>query len=277
MRTRDIELKSYLDEIGKVRVLTRAEELTLIPAAKSGDKKAFDRVIQANLKFVVSIARDYEEQGMPLMDVISEGNLGLIRALETFDPSRGYKFITYAKWWIRQSIIYALIYKGHLIRVPQSQLRKMNKTKKSIAKLKDKLKDQPNDYDVMSDIGQKEEYVQTLTSFLGSQASLDAPLDKEETDRLIDLLPDHQEVSPDARLQKESFQTDLENAFRILKKRESHVLTMLFGLDGQRHTLGEVGEVYGISRERVRQIKNEALDKLRESAEIKNELCAYLA
>lgn len=277
MKTKDIELRKYLDEIGKVQVLNRAEELTLIPAAKSGDKKASDRVIQANLRFVVSIAKEYEGQGMPLMDVISEGNLGLIRALDTFDPSRGYKFITYAKWWIRQSIIYALIYKGHLIRVPQSQLRKMNKAKKSIAKLKDKLKSEPNNQDVMSDIGQKEEYVQTLTSFLGSQASLDAPLDKEETDRLIDLLPDREEVSPDATLQRESFKIDLENAFRILKRRESRVLTMLFGLDGQRRTLGEVGEVYGISRERVRQIKNEALDKLKESTEIKNELCAYLA
>jgi len=277
MKTRDPEFQKYMDEIGKIRVLTRAEELTLIPAAKSGDKKAFDKVIQANLKFVVSIAREYEEQGMPIMDVISEGNLGLIRALESFDPSRGYKFITYAKWWIRQSIIYALIYKGHLIRVPQSQLRKMNKTKKKIAKLRDRLKNQPHDYDVMSDIGQKEEYVQTLTAFLGSQASLDAPLDKEETDRLIDLLPDHEEVSPDASLHRESFKTDLENAFRILKKRESSVLTLLFGLNGQRHTLGEVGEVYGISRERVRQIKNEALDKLRESPAIRNELCAYLA
>ncbi|NIR52740.1 RNA polymerase sigma factor RpoD/SigA [candidate division KSB1 bacterium] len=269
-------LRNYLDEIAKIPALTRAEELTLIPAAQAGDQNAYDKVILANLRFVVSIAREYENKGMPLGDLICEGNLGLFSAMEAFDCSRGIKFITYAKWWIRQSVIYALIYKNHLVRIPQSQLRKVNKTRKAVAALEKKLNRRATEAEIrdLDDFDDGSEMA--LKRYLVHRKSLDAPLDHDSPDRFIDTLP-NKEPTPDNAVDAESLKLDLKLAMGVLKKREIKILRLLFGLEtGRPSTLGEVAKQYDISKERVRQIKNEALEKLRESPETKSALMNYL-
>lgn len=266
-------LKSYLDEISKIQVLSRAEETTLIPAAQAGDREAFESIIRANLRYVVTIANEYKDRGIPLMDVIGEGNMGLFRALKTFDSTRGIRFITYAKWWIRQYIIHALIYKSHTVRIPQSQLRKMRKLKKA-RESQQRLEPQARFHDYF-DGGENSRSF--LHDCLVQQHSLDQPFGEDKRNRLIDYVPDQQATSPDESANKASLQTDLKLAFSILKEREIDVIKMLFGLDlSSRATLGDVAVKYGISRERVRQIKNDALDKLRDSEEVRKALINYL-
>jgi len=270
-------VNTYLQEISNYEVLTRAEETTLIPAAKAGDKEAIDKLVRSNLRFVVTIAYEYRGRGMALMDIISEGNLGLFRALESFDPSRGIRFITYAKWWIRQSIVYAFIYKGHLVRLPQSQLRKFNKVKDAIHKLEDQLQRKPTEDEIADAIGNEDGGDYKTTNFPITQRSLNQPLTSDSKDSLIDVLPDEKEITPDSALDDESFESDMASAFDVLREREIDILKKLYGINLSRPmTLGDVGSIYGISKERVRQIKEEALSKLRASRATEN-LRTYLS
>lgn len=271
----EVTLQRYLDEITQIPALSREEEVELIPAAQRGDEKAFDKIIRSNLRFVVTIAREYENRGMSLMDLISEGNLGLIRALQSFDVDRGTKFITYAKWWIRQSIVYALIYKNHLVRLPQNQVRKISRINKAVEELQKVLHREPTEHEVADNLGMDESPAKVLAKYFANPQSLDAPIERDTSDRLLDLLP-NKESSPDSRLTDESLKLDIEIAFSSLKKREMTILRLLYGLEGERSlTLGEVAEQFGISRERVRQIKNAALEKLRESEEVRSALLSY--
>ncbi len=270
-------VSTYLQEISKYDVLTRAEETTLMPVAKAGDKESIDKVIRANLRFVVTISYEYKGRGMTLMDIISEGNLGLFRALESFDPTRGIRFITYAKWWIRQSIVYAFIYKGHLVRLPQSQLRKFNKVKDAINKLEDRLQRKPTGEEIANVIGNDDREGYATTNFPISQKSLNQPLTSDGKDSLIDVLRDEHEITPDKGLEDESFEFDMASALNVLREREIDILKKLYGINLQRSmTLGDVGNIYGISKERVRQIKEEALSKLRSSRVTEN-LRTYLS
>jgi RNA polymerase primary sigma factor len=273
----DLTADKYLREISNYPILSRAEEMTLIPAAKAGDKIAHDKVIRSNLRFVVKIAKEYKDKGMTLVDLIGEGNLGLFRAMESFDPGRGIKFITYAKWWIRQSIIQALIYKSHLVRIPQSQLRRLRRTNKIIQEMSKKINRIPTDYEIESSLETGDAQAWMMAKYFQHQQSLDEPLSHDDADTLVDILADKEEVSPDTDLNSESLRMDIDNALSILRDREIEIIRMLFGLEtGKKMTLGEVGAVYSISKERVRQIKDEALNKLRNSKVATEALRLYL-
>jgi len=264
--------KKYLDDIAKTPILSRAEEMTLVPAAQAGDRNAFHKVIRANLRYVVTIANKYKDKGVPIMDIIGEGNIGLFRALESFDSTRGIRFITYTKWWIRQSITYALLYKSHVVRIPQSQLRKVRNARTE----KDRqIRENPilaEHAHADSDVNM----VSQLTGCLIHQRSLDHAYGEDKSNRLIDCIPNENSLLPDEYTNQASLTADLNDAFGILEEREVDVLKMMFGFQGDRATLGDVAIKYGISRERVRQIKNSALEKLRTSAAIKKALRQYL-
>ena len=273
----DFSANKYLQEISDIPVLTRAEELTLIPAAKAGDKMAHDKVIRANLRFVVKIAKEYKDKGMSLIDLIGEGNLGLFRAMESFDTGRGIKFITYAKWWIRQSIIQALIYKSHMVRIPQSQLRRLRRSNKIIKEMSKEFNRTPTDYEIESNLENGDAEAWMMAKYFVHQQSLDEPLHHDEADTLMDILSDKDEMLPDSKLQEESLQMDIDIALSVLREREIKIIRMLFGLEtGKKMTLGEVGDIYNISKERVRQIKDEALDKIRNSKVATDALRLYL-
>jgi RNA polymerase primary sigma factor len=270
-------LKWYLDEISHIPVLTREEEMILIDRAQKGDRQAAERLICSNLRFVVSVALEYQKRGLPLADLISEGNLGLMRALETFDLHKGLKFITYAVWWIRQAIIQALYNKSSMVRLPQNRLRQMRQNLRAVESLEKKFKRQPSAVEideVLDKIGNGSKFA---SEYLQTQQSLDATLDYDSTKRLINCIPNESTLPPDAHLNSESLKQELKAAFSILEKRERTFLQLLFGLEGDRPlNLGEVGERFGLSRERVRQIRNEALAKLRHSSKVKNSLQEYL-
>lgn len=270
-------LKWYLEEISHIPVLTREEEMILIEHAQKGERQAAERLICSNLRFVVSVAREYQNRGLPLADLISEGNLGLMRALETFDPHKGLKFITYAVWWIRQTIIQALYNKSNMVRLPQNRLRQMRQTLHAVESLEKKFKRQPSVVEIDEALGETGNGSKLASEYLQTQQSLDATLDYDSTKRLINCIPNESTLPPDAHLNSESLKQELKAAFSILEKRERTFLQLLFGLEGDRPlNLGEVGERFGLSRERVRQIRNEALTKLRRSTRVKNSLLQYL-
>lgn len=269
-------LRRYLDDINDIPVLTRAEETTLIPAAQAGDQKAAQKVIEANLRFVVSIANQFRNRKLPLPDLISEGNLGLIRALSTFDSTRGIKFITYAKWWVRQSILYALIRKTHVVRLPQNKLRDLRKKRMVLENLEQKLHRAPLDHEIADAMGQNIDTM-WMSTFLTESTSLDAPIEPDEQDPLKAMLPNHNVEQPDHELDLESLKLDLRFAMDILNEREVEIIRLMFGLDGGRPAnLGQLAKRYNVSRERIRQIKNRALEKLRESHKIVEALRDYL-
>jgi RNA polymerase primary sigma factor len=276
--TKDTQpLRHYLDEISKIPVLTRAEEMALIIHAKNGNQQAAEKLICSNLRFVVRIAREYQNRGFPLGDLISEGNIGLIRALETFDHHKGLKFITYAVWWIRQAILQALFNKSHQIRLPQNRLRQLRQTFRAIESLEKKLERSPTLAEIDETLGKSNIGTHTFSKYLQIQQSLDAPLDYDSPNRLINIIPNENSSAPDAGLNRESLKKELKEAFKVLTKRERTVLTLLYGLEGERSlNLGEVGNQLSLSRERIRQIRNEALDKLRNKTQIKNNLRGFL-
>jgi RNA polymerase primary sigma factor len=273
----DDSARNYLREISQFPVLSRAEEVALIPAAKAGDQSSLDTVIRANLRFVSKIANEYADKGMPLIDLIGEGNLGLFRAIESFDPARGLKFITYAKWWVRQSIVHALIYKNHLVRLPQSQLRRLRRTNKVIDAMARDANRTPTEYEIEASLDGADSSAWMMSKYISHQHSLDAPLGHDGSDNLLDVLPDSTQISPDADLQAESMKSEIEEALSLLKQRETDIVRRLFGLaTGKKMTLEEVGAIYGISKERVRQIREEALNKLRSSKVVTDSLRLYL-
>ncbi|MFQ5824722.1 MAG: RNA polymerase sigma factor RpoD/SigA [bacterium] len=267
----------YLDEISKIPVLPRSEEMALIIRAQKGDQQAAERLICANLRFVVRVAREYRNRGLPLVDLISEGNIGLMRALETFDQHKGTKFITYAVWWIRQTIIQALYNKSHLVRLPQNHLRKMRQNLRAMESLEKKFNRPPAAVEIAEALVNEGHGSKSTTEYLQTQQSLDAPLDHDSTKSLIHIIPDVSTSPPDADLNSESLKKEMNVAFKVLEKRERKILQLLYGLEGDRPlNLGEVGQFFGVSRERVRQIRNEALAKLRRSKQVKNTLRGYL-
>jgi RNA polymerase primary sigma factor len=264
----DNSLKLYLCEIGKVKLLTPEQEIELAERIKNGDKKAREEMIKANLRLVVKIARDYEGIGLPLLDLISEGNIGLMRAVERFDPTKGAKLSTYAAWWIKQSIKRGLANQAKTIRLPVHVLDKLSKINQAARRLHQELGREPTDDELGDELGLPGSSVGQMRTIAIRPASLDAPLGDEESNTFGEVVQDENAETPYERLAEKAANGTLREMVDTLSRREGEILRARFGLDGDpQQTLEQVSETFGVTRERVRQIQNNALRKLRQMLE----------
>ncbi len=271
-----ISIDKYLQEIGKYELLTPEEEIELARRAKQGDEKALERLIQANLRFVVSVAKQYQNQGLPLGDLINEGNLGLIKAAKRFDETRGFKFISYAVWWIRQSILQALAEQSRIVRLPLNKVGALNKIGKKLSQLEQEFEREPSANELAEELDMSVYEVADTLKSAGKHISMDAPFAQGEDNKLLDVIPSENEPMPDHELMRESLRKEIEEALDTLDQREKEVVKLYFGI-GYEHplTLEEIGEKFKLTRERVRQIKEKAIRKLRHHSRSKA-LRAYL-
>jgi RNA polymerase primary sigma factor len=260
----DTAVKLYLKEIGQVKLLTPQEEVNLAARIRKGDKRARERMIKANLRLVVKIAHDYENLGLPLLDLISEGNIGLIKAVERFDPRKGGKLSTYAAWWIKQSVKRALANQSKTIRLPVHLVDKIGRLRRVAMKLQEELGREPTDDELGEEMGMPTFRV-TLLRMAGIRpASLDSPISDQDSHTYGELIPDENAESPYAQLEEETVKLMLREMVKTLEPRETMILSRRFGLDGNpERTLEEVGQDFQVTRERIRQIQNVALRKLR--------------
>ncbi len=258
-------LDQYLQEIGQIQLLTPQEEVTLAQAIKSGDQNALHRLTRANLRFVVSVAKKYQGQGLTLADLINEGNYGLIKAAQRFDETRGFKFISYAVWWIRQAILQALAEQSRVVRLPLNRIGTISKIRKTSARLAQTHERQPNIEELAVELEVDVEKVREAMQHTGRHLSMDAPFNEDDDNSLLDVLPDDEDTKPDDSLMDESLKIDIERALNLLHPREAEITRLYFGI-GREHplTLEEIGQRFGLTRERVRQIKEKALRKLRQ-------------
>lgn len=257
-------LDKYLQEIGKVDLLTSNEEVELAKLIKSGDQVALERLTKANLRFVVSVAKQYQNQGLSLSDLINEGNLGLIKAAKRFDETRGFKFISYAVWWIRQSILQALAEQSRIVRLPLNRVGALNKISKTYSKLEQKYEREPTPDELADEMEVTIGEVNDTVKLAARHSSINAPLVQGEENNLLDVLEDDSEEQPDQGLVDESLRREIQRALATLTPREADVLSLYFGLNGSpAMTLEEIGKHFGLTRERVRQIKEKATRKLR--------------
>lgn len=270
-------LDKYLQEIGKVELLTPDEEVELARRIKQGDQGALEKLTKANLRFVVSVAKQYQNQGLSLGDLINEGNLGLIKAAKRFDETRGFKFISYAVWWIRQSILQALAEQSRIVRLPLNRVGALNKIGKAFSKLEQEFEREPSPEEISEVLeGMSEDEISDTLKISGRHVSVDAPFVQGEENRLLDVLENDSEPDPDNTLINESLSKEVERALSTLTQREAEVIRMYFGI-GVEHslTLEEIGEKFDLTRERVRQIKEKAIRRLRHTSRSKG-LKAYL-
>ena len=257
-------LDQYLKEISVYPLLTREDEVELAQRIRDGDEEALDKLVRSNLRFVVSVAKKYQNQGVALSDLINEGNLGLIRAAHKFDETKGIKFISYAVWWIRQAILQALAEQSRIVRVPLNRAGALHRIGKRSAALLQELGREPTVEELADELDISEEEVRRTLSLSQSHLSLDAPLTPGEDNRLLDYLPDQFAPGPDDETYDQALMDTVEEALSTLKEREAKILRLYFGLDGQEPmTLEEIGTILGVTRERVRQIKEKALLRLR--------------
>jgi RNA polymerase primary sigma factor len=264
----DTAIKLYLREIGQVKLLTPQEEIELAARIKKGDKKAREQMIKANLRLVVKIARDYEGIGLPLLDLISEGNIGLMKAVERFDPNKGGKLSTYGSWWIKQAIKRALANQSKTIRLPVHLVDKISKMRRVGMKLQEELGREPTDDELADELGMTAARVRQMRLAAIRPASLDAPIGDDESNNFADVVEDENATSPYENLEDKTVTGMLQDMVQHLDAREATILRYRFGLDGgTEKTLEEVGEKFGVTRERVRQIQNLALKKLRKMIE----------
>jgi RNA polymerase primary sigma factor len=263
-------LDKYLQEIGKVDLLTPDEEVELAKRIREGDQLALEKLTKANLRFVVSVAKQYQNQGLSLGDLINEGNLGLIKAAQRFDETRGFKFISYAVWWIRQSILQALAEQSRIVRLPLNRVGSLNKISKTFSDLEQKYEREPSP-DELAEVLEvtTAEVVDTL-KISGRHVSMDAPFVQGEENSLLDVLENDGEVTPDSNLMNDSLRKEVQRALSTLTQREADVITLYFGLNGEHSmTLEEIGEKFNLTRERVRQIKEKAIRRLRHTSRSK--------
>jgi len=270
-------LDQYLQEIGKVDLLTPQEEIDLAIEIKKGSRKALDKLTKANLRFVVSVAKQFQNQGLSLGDLINEGNLGLIKAAKRFDETRGFKFISYAVWWVRQSIMQAIADQSRIVRLPLNRVGSLSKISKAYRDLEQEFERKPTTGELAKILEMEPEDVAYALQISGRHVSMDAPFSGDnDKNSLIDVIPNKQHPSPDTTLMQESLKKEVEGALSTLTEKEAKVLMLYFGINGERSaTLEEIGEKFDLTRERVRQIKEKALRRLKHASRSKN-LKAYL-
>lgn len=269
-------LDKYLQEIGKVDLLTPQQEIELAVKIKKGDDAALEKLIKANLRFVVSVAKQYQNQGLTLGDLINEGNLGLIKAAKRFDETRGFKFISYAVWWIRQSILQALAEQSRIVRLPSNIVSETGKIIKKFVQLEQDFEREPTPNEVAEALDMDIDEVIKILRSSNKYISVDAPFSKDEDNNLLDVLIYDESNTPDQDLMSDSLKIEIERVLSTLNERESEVLKLYFGINYENSlTLEEIGERFNLTRERVRQIKEKAIRRLRHTSRSKN-LRAYL-
>jgi len=269
-------LDKYLQEIGKVDLLTAEEEIELSIKIKEGDKKALEKLTKANLRFVVSVAKQYQNQGLSLGDLINEGNLGLIKAGKRFDETRGFKFISYAVWWIRQSILQALAEQSRIVRLPLNRVGALNKIGKAYSNLEQEFEREPSADELADELDMDVKEVSDTLKISSKHVSVDAPFSQGEENRLLDVIKNDEQPSPDNMLLSESLKTEIARALSTLVEREAEVLRLYYGIETEHSmTLEEIGEKFNLTRERVRQIKEKAIRRLRHASKSKH-LRTYL-
>jgi len=260
-------LDRYLQEIGEVSLLTPDQEIDLARRIKKGDQDALERLTKANLRFVVSVAKQYQNQGLTLGDLINEGNLGLIKAAKRFDETRGFKFISYAVWWIRQSILQALAEQSRVVRLPLNRVGALNKIGKAFSNLEQEFEREPSANEIAKELDMTAFEVSDTLKISGKHLSLDAPFNQGDDNRLLDVIQDDQQPPPDDILLDESLRIEVKRALKTLSDREAEVIRLYFGLDREHPlTLEEIGEQFHLTRERVRQIKEKAIRRLRHTS-----------
>jgi RNA polymerase primary sigma factor len=260
-------LDKYLQEIGKVDLITSDEEVQLAIRIRNGDEIAIQKLTKANLRFVVSVAKQYQNNGLSLGDLINEGNLGLIKAASRFDETRGFKFISYAVWWIRQSILQALAEQSRIVRLPLNRVSSLNKLSRTFSELEQKYQRDPSYEELSNTLGVTEEEVMLTYKISGRHSSLDAPFVQGEENSLLDTLTNDSDTTPETKLMKDSLQGEVSRALATLTARESDVICYYYGLKGMETlTLEEIGEKFSITRERVRQIKEKATKRLKHAS-----------
>ena len=262
-------LDKYLQEIGKEELISVEEEVELAQRIRRGDQEALEKLTKANLRFVVSVAKQYQNQGLSLPDLINEGNLGLIKAAEKFDETRGFKFISYAVWWIRQSILQALAEQSRIVRLPLNQVGSLNKINKAFARFEQEHERTPSAEELANELELPKEKVTDTLRVAGRHISVDAPFADGEDNSLLDVLVNTDSPNADRGLINESLATEVERALEILTERERDIIRYFFGIGCSEMTLEEIGEKFDLTRERVRQIKEKALRKLRQSSRSK--------
>ncbi|MEO5603099.1 MAG: RNA polymerase sigma factor RpoD/SigA [Cyclobacteriaceae bacterium] len=264
-------LDKYLQEIGKVDLLTPDEEVELAKRIKDGDQIALEKLTKANLRFVVSVAKQYQNQGLSLGDLINEGNLGLIKAAQRFDETRGFKFISYAVWWIRQSILQALAEQSRIVRLPLNRVGSLNKISKTFSELEQKYEREPSPEELAEVLDVTTAEVVDTMKISGRHISMDAPFVQGEENSLLDVLVNDSEHTPDSGLMNDSLRREVQRALSTLTQREADVIALYFGLNGEHAmNLEEIGEKFYLTRERVRQIKEKAIRRLRHTSRSKS-------
>ena len=256
-------LDKYLQEIGREELVTPDEEVELAQRIRKGDQEALEKLTRANLRFVVSVAKQYQNQGLSLPDLINEGNLGLIKAAEKFDETRGFKFISYAVWWIRQSILQALAEQSRIVRLPLNQVGSLNKINKALTRFEQENERQPTNEELSEMIDVPKDKISDTLRVGSRHVSVDAPFVEGEDNSLLDVIPNDDSPSADRGLVNESLNTEIERALSTLTDREREIVKSFFGIGCQEMTLEEIGERFGLTRERVRQIKEKAIRRLK--------------
>jgi RNA polymerase primary sigma factor len=262
-------LDKYLQEIGREELITIEEEVDLAQRIRKGDKEALEKLTRANLRFVVSVAKQYQNQGLSLPDLINEGNLGLIKAAEKFDETRGFKFISYAVWWIRQSILQALAEQSRIVRLPLNQVGSLNKINKAFSRFEQEFERTPSPDELANILELPKEKVSDTLRVSGRHVSVDAPFSDGEENSLLDILINNDSPNADKSLLNESLGKEIERSLATLTERERDIVRYFFGIGVQDMTLEEIGDRFGLTRERVRQIKEKAIRRLRHTSRSK--------
>lgn len=262
-------LDKYLQEIGHEEMISVDEEAELAVRIRKGDKKALERLTKANLRFVVSVAKQYQNQGLSLLDLINEGNMGLIKAAEKFDETKGFKFISYAVWWIRQSIMQAIAEHSRIVRLPLNQIGSVNKINRALIRFEQENERHPSINEIADQTDLPEEKIEDVLKMNSKQISVDAPISEGNTTNILDILPNTEEPDTDNELVVQSLREEIAGALQVLDERERNIIMAFYGINQQEATLEEIGRRYGLTRERVRQIREKAIRKLRKNTKSK--------